>query len=114
MPEHLLTEKAGSSRLLQAAENRTNSAGSSSLPPSPTERSAKRMVTAMFEDVYGLKRSPFTRDIPTRELYLPGRLEEIIGRLEYAAERQFFAVVTGDAAPAKLLPSAGLKKRWIR
>lgn len=55
----------------------------------------------MFESFYGLGRSPFSRDIPTSELYEAVTLEETLGRLEYAAQRQWFAVVTGDCGTGK-------------
>lgn len=55
----------------------------------------------MFEAFYGLHRSPFTRDLPTEELYVPVMLEETLERLEYAAQRQWFAVVTGDCGTGK-------------
>lgn len=55
----------------------------------------------MFESFYGLSRSPFSRDIPTSELYESLALEETLGRLEYAAQRQWFAVVTGDCGTGK-------------
>jgi general secretion pathway protein A len=55
----------------------------------------------MFESFYGLSRSPFSRDIPTSELYPSSALEETLGRLEYAAQRQWFAVVTGDCGTGK-------------
>lgn len=55
----------------------------------------------MFESFYGLNRSPFSRDIPTSELYPSVTLEETLGRLEYAAQRQWFAVVTGDCGTGK-------------
>lgn len=55
----------------------------------------------MFESFYGLNRSPFSRDIATNELYESVSLEETLGRLEYAAKRQWFAVVTGDAGTGK-------------
>lgn len=55
----------------------------------------------MFEAFYDLSRSPFSRDIPTEELYASDILEETLGRLEYAAERQWFAVVTGDSGTGK-------------
>ena len=41
----------------------------------------------MFESFYGLSRSPFSRDIPTSQLYESVTLEETLGRLEYAAQR---------------------------
>ena len=55
----------------------------------------------MYEAFYGLSHTPFARDIPTNNLYLPVMLEETLGRLEYAAERQLFAVVTGNCGTGK-------------
>jgi len=55
----------------------------------------------MFESFYGLSRTPFTRDIPTNALYASIPLEETMGRLDYAAQRQWFAVVTGDCGTGK-------------
>lgn len=55
----------------------------------------------MFEQFYGLSQTPFSRDIPTSQLYQSLMLEETLGRLEYAAQRQLFAVVTGDCGTGK-------------
>jgi general secretion pathway protein A len=55
----------------------------------------------MFESFYDLSRTPFTRDIPTNVLYESVHLQETLGRLEYAAQRQWFAVVTGDCGTGK-------------
>ncbi|MEA4900488.1 ExeA family protein [Desulfitobacterium sp.] len=55
----------------------------------------------MFESFYGLSHAPFSRDIPTQELYPSPVLEETLGRLEYAAERRWFAVITGDSGIGK-------------
>ena len=55
----------------------------------------------MFEDFYGFERTPFTRNIPTDQLYQSLILEEALGRLQYAADRQMFAVVTGDCGTGK-------------
>lgn len=55
----------------------------------------------MFNHFYSFKSTPFTRDIPTSALYYPDMLDETIGRLEFAAESQLFAVVTGDAGTGK-------------
>lgn len=55
----------------------------------------------MFESFYGFSHTPFSRDIPTNELYMPTSLEETLGRLKYAAERQLFCVVTGDCGTGK-------------
>ncbi len=55
----------------------------------------------MFESFYALSHTPFTRDIPTNALYGSTMLEETLGRLMYAAERRWFAVVTGDSGTGK-------------
>lgn len=55
----------------------------------------------MFEEFYGFTRPPFTRDIPTDQLYKSVMMEEVVGRLQYAAERQLFTVVTGDCGIGK-------------
>lgn len=55
----------------------------------------------MFESFYGFTKTPFSRDIPTGQLYSSVMMEEALGRLQYAAERQLFAVVTGDCGTGK-------------
>jgi general secretion pathway protein A len=55
----------------------------------------------MFESFYGFSRTPFSRDIEVDKLYVSVILQETLGRLEYAAERQLFAVVTGDCGTGK-------------
>ncbi|MDD4172500.1 MAG: AAA family ATPase [Syntrophomonas sp.] len=55
----------------------------------------------MFETFYHLERTPFSRDIPTDQLYQSHMLEETLGRLEYTAQRQMFAVLTGDCGTGK-------------
>ncbi len=55
----------------------------------------------MFEPFYALSHTPFSRDIATDHLYSSMMLEETLGRLEYAAQRQLFAVVTGDCGTGK-------------
>lgn len=55
----------------------------------------------MFETFYGMKRTPFTRDVPTAELYNSYTMQEVLGRLKYTAERQLFAVLTGDCGTGK-------------
>jgi type II secretory pathway predicted ATPase ExeA len=55
----------------------------------------------MFEAFYGFTHVPFSRDIPTDQLYPAVIMEEIIGRLRYAAERQWFVVITGDCGTGK-------------
>jgi len=55
----------------------------------------------MFRLFYDLTHAPFSRDIPTTALYQSGLMEETLGRLTYAAKRQWFAVVTGDPGTGK-------------
>lgn len=55
----------------------------------------------MFESFYAFTRTPFSRDIPPEELYAPAPFVDTLGRLKYAAERQWFAVVTGDCGIGK-------------
>jgi len=55
----------------------------------------------MFEPFYDFVHTPFSRDIPTDQLYMSPALEDTLGRLKYAAERQWFAVVTGDCGIGK-------------
>lgn len=55
----------------------------------------------MFETFYELSSTPFSRDIATDQLYSSIMLEETLGRLEYAAQRQLFAVITGDCGTGK-------------
>lgn len=55
----------------------------------------------MFETFYGFQATPFSRSVPSESLYEASRLEEVIGRLQYAASHQLFMVVTGDAGTGK-------------
>jgi len=55
----------------------------------------------MFESFYELTHTPFSRDIATDQLYSSIMLEETLGRLEYAAQRQLFTVITGDCGTGK-------------
>jgi type II secretory pathway predicted ATPase ExeA len=58
-------------------------------------------MATMFETFYSLSHSPFSRDIPTGELYESSVLGETLERLTYTAERQWFAVITGDCGTGK-------------
>ena len=55
----------------------------------------------MFEQFYGMQNTPFTRDVPTERLYDSPTMQEVLGRLKYTAERQLFAVLTGDCGTGK-------------
>lgn len=55
----------------------------------------------MYEGFFGMKQTPFTRNLPTEELYTSVPMQEVLGRLTFAAERQLFAVVTGECGTGK-------------
>ncbi len=55
----------------------------------------------MFEPFYEMIKTPFSRNIPPEKLYSSVMLEEAISRLEYAATRQLFAVITGNSGTGK-------------
>ena len=55
----------------------------------------------MYEEFFRMQHTPFARDIPVADLYNSEILNDIVGRLTYAADRQLFAVVTSDAGCGK-------------
>ena len=55
----------------------------------------------MYEAFYELSKTPFIRGLPIESLYVTDETEEILMRLKYVAERQLFAVVTGDCGTGK-------------
>jgi type II secretory pathway predicted ATPase ExeA len=58
----------------------------------------------MYSDHFGFRNTPFTRDIPTHELFRSSDIDEVVGRLVYAAEQQLFAVVTGNPGSGMNIP----------
>ena len=55
----------------------------------------------MFEEFYGFSKLPFTRNMPVPELFTTPQQQEVLARLEYAAQRRWFAVLTGDCGSGK-------------
>ena len=55
----------------------------------------------MYEEFFGMERQPFQNTIPTDALYLSERHKEILGRLNYAAAGNMFAVVTAGVGVGK-------------
>ena len=55
----------------------------------------------MFEEYYGFTSIPFTRNLPVNRLFTTPQQEEVLARLAYAAERRWFAVLTGDCGSGK-------------
>ena len=57
--------------------------------------------TKMYEAFYGMTHTPFVRNVPPESLYESRAMDEVLGRLSYAADRQLFTVVTADAGCGK-------------
>jgi len=55
----------------------------------------------MYETFFGMKNTPFSRNVPADSLYESDAMADALGRLSYAADRQLFAVVTADAGCGK-------------
>ena len=55
----------------------------------------------MYEGFFGMEHTPFARDIPVDRLYTSPRIEDALGRLAYAADRQMFAAVTANPGCGK-------------
>ena len=55
----------------------------------------------MYETFYHMTHTPFSRNVPPEALYESRAMEDCLGRLAYAADRQLFAVVTADAGCGK-------------
>ena len=64
----------------------------------------------MYEKFFEMKCTPFTRGIPTDMLYQDSDTEEIYNRLIYAADKQLFAVLVGDAGAGKTTMLRRLKQ----
>lgn len=55
----------------------------------------------MFEAFYEFKATPFTRGIPTDQLFVTKELEEVLNRMKHVSKHQLFAVLTGDCGTGK-------------
>lgn len=55
----------------------------------------------MYEQFFVMGHTLFTRNVPTNRLYESQTMKETLGHLCYAADRQFFAVVTTDPGCGK-------------
>jgi len=70
----------------------------------------------MYEEFFEMTHTPFVRGIPVDNLYEDQDTEEVYNRLLYAASRQLFALVVGDAGTGEDNGSAPPEKRlrWAR
>ena len=48
----------------------------------------------MYEDFFAMTNTPFLNTIPVEAMYMSESHKEVLGRLEYAASNNMFAVVT--------------------
>jgi type II secretory pathway predicted ATPase ExeA len=55
----------------------------------------------MYEAFFGMKNTPFVRNVPESELFETRSTKEALARLRYAADRELFAVLTADAGCGK-------------
>lgn len=55
----------------------------------------------MYEIFYNFANTPFSRTIPSKNLYKGNDSDELIERLIYAAQKQLFAIVIGDCGCGK-------------
>lgn len=55
----------------------------------------------MYEEFFEMTHTPFVRNVPVEQLYQSPKLDEALGRLRYAAEKQLFAVLTSDPGCGK-------------
>jgi len=55
----------------------------------------------VYEEYFGFTKTPFTRDIDVKNLYLYEDFQELKSRLKYAIENRLFAAVTGEVGSGK-------------
>ena len=58
-------------------------------------------VNDMYERFFEMTETPFVRNVPETDLYESRAMREALARLQYAADRELFAVVTADAGCGK-------------
>ena len=65
----------------------------------------------MYESFYELSKTPFSRDIPCKDLYLTPEFSEVVKRMEYVAKNRLFAVISGDCGTGKTTALRCLSER---
>ena len=55
----------------------------------------------MYEAFFEMENTPFVNSLPVEKLYLSSMLDETLGRLEFAADKQLLALVTADVGCGK-------------
>ena len=74
-------------------------------PPSAGSASAAcgtgRRGPAMFEQFYGFRKTPFTKDVPSSELFPSEQHKELLARLQYMVQQRWFGLVSGEIGAGK-------------
>ena len=55
----------------------------------------------MYENFFEMRNTPFVRNVPANRLYRSPQIEDAIGRLRYAADKQKFATVMAEPGCGK-------------
>lgn len=55
----------------------------------------------MFENFFEMKATPFVRDVPASRLYRSPQIDDAVGRLKYAVDKQKFATVMAEPGCGK-------------
>ena len=55
----------------------------------------------MYESFFEMRNTPFARNLPPSNLFITTQIQEVLGRLTYAADHQLFAVLTAGSGCGK-------------
>lgn len=55
----------------------------------------------MYENFFGMRNTPFVRNVPAGRLYRSPQIDDAIGRLKYTAKNQKFATVMAEPGCGK-------------
>lgn len=55
----------------------------------------------MYESFFEMSNTPFARNLPPSDLFATAQIQEVLGRLTYAADHQLFAVLTAGSGCGK-------------
>ena len=55
----------------------------------------------MFEQFYGFRKTPFTKDVPSSELFPSEQHKELLARLQYMVQQRWFGLVSGEIGAGK-------------
>lgn len=67
----------------------------------------------MIRQFFALKTTPFTKEIPTSQLYQSPSFKECVARLQYIAKTRSFGLVTGEIGAGKSTAIRALVSYWL-